>query len=169
MLCSSAHLCYLVPDRVTATSISLMALGLGNGVSFLLASGMIRNGGTYGTHSNQSCPNITDNKILSNYSAADVELYREEIGHYMFTMAGPSIALFFLVLVYFPSKPPLPPSISAQDSKLRLMEGVMQVLLNKDGWILMIVNALSQAISGTWGAMMVTNLSFLTSQGKCLR
>ena len=156
-------------ERVTATSISLMALGLGNGVSFLLAKEIVKTAGQYGTHMNHSCPNMTNNKILSNYSTSDIEFYRGEIGEYMFTMAGPSLALFLLVLAYFPSRPPLPPSSAVQASKIRLVEGVRLILLNKDGWILMIVNAVSQAITGTWGAMMVTNLSFLSAQGKCLR
>jgi hypothetical protein len=73
----------------------------------------------------------------------------------MFTIAGPSVAFFLLVLAYIPSKPPLPPSSVIESDKLILFEGIKQILKNKDGWILMIVNGLSGGICGDWGAMMV--------------
>ena len=157
-------------ERVTATSVSLVSLGLGSGVSFLLASEIVRTVGPSDAHVNNSCGHITNNnQTVGNHSAADIEFYKNEIGNYMFAIAGPSLAFFILVLVYFPSKPPLPPSSVIESDKLRLFEGMKQILKNKAGWILMIVNGLSQAICGAWGAMMVTNLSMVSSHGRCLR
>ena len=158
-------------ERVTATSVSLMSLGLGSGVSFLLASEIVKTkAGSSGHQPNNSCGNIPDNNLtLENHSDGDIEYYRNEIGTYMYTMAAPSLAFFLLVLVYFPAKPPLPPSLAADTGKLRLLDGMKQILKNRDGWILMTVNGLSQAISGSWGAMMITNLSKISADAHCLR
>ena len=42
-------------ERVTATSVSLVSLGLGSGVSFLLASEIVRTVGPSDAHVNNSC------------------------------------------------------------------------------------------------------------------
>ena len=99
----------------------------------------------------------------------DQPFLRKEIDHYITFLAGPPIVLFILVILYFPSAPPNPPSETSQIERTALLQGTKDLLRNRSAWLTMIVFAVSQSIPGTWGAMMVTNLSKIEVNGQCLR
>ena len=76
--------------------------------------------------------------------------------------------LFILVLVYFPSAPPRPPSTTSQLKKTPPLSGFLTLLKNPQAWLILLVNSISSGIPGTWMAMMVTNLTKVTVDGRCL-
>jgi hypothetical protein len=44
-------------------------------------------------------------------------VYRKEILDYLYVMAGPAVFLFLLSLIYFPSRPPTPPSYTSAEER----------------------------------------------------
>ena len=156
-------------ERVTATSIGQMFNGLGNGVSFLLARLFVWSSG-HGTSNGINCQGQDDDDGVNNTHSADKALLRGEINNYLLSLAIPPVVFFLCILLYFPSKPPTPPSVSAmcQDDRPSLLAATRSLLRTPAAWLLVTVTAVSQSVPGTWAAMMVTNMSRLQVGGQCL-
>ena len=90
-------------------SLLQMLNNIGQGISFLLASLIVEDPST---HSNSTT--ITLPTTNSSTSPPPQLVVREELQHYLLLLSGPALATFVLVLCYFPSKPPTPPSRSSQ-------------------------------------------------------
>ena len=141
-------------ERVTATSISQMLNNMGTGLSFLLASLIVKDPGGLNTSQNVSSQ------------------YREEMRHsvntYLIVLTVPAIILFGCSILYFPSKPPKPPSRSSREERLDFVVGAMVLLRNPSSWLLAIVWSVPQAIWNNWCAMMVMSLTGLSCDGHSL-
>lgn len=66
--------------------------------------------------------------------------------------------LFLLVVLYFPNKPPLPPSISAKRKREDFFSGTKQILRNKQFWTLSLVYGITTGVYSGWGASLAVNL-----------
>ena len=87
----------------------------------------------------------------------------------MFSNALPALALFLLSLVYFPSAPQLPPSLSSQQTRLGTWAGLREVLASRPAWLVAVGCSLPQGISVAWTAIMVINMTEVCSgAGDCL-
>ena len=90
---------------------------------------------------------------------------RGQIEHYLLLLSVPAILTFLMAVVYFPSKPPTPPSNSAkvpsftspfslcqkntffvQEARLPFLPGAIQLLKNPNSWAIAIVWAIPQVI-----------------------
>ena len=154
-------------ERVTATSIGQMFNGLGNGVSFLLARLFVWSSGQHSSNGDH-CQTGDDSNGANVTQSGDDDLLRAEINNYLLSLAIPPVVFFLCILVYFPSKPPAPPSVSAmcQDDRPSLLAATRSLLRTPAAWLLVSVTAVSQSVPGTWAAMMVTNLSQLQVSGQ---
>ena len=142
-------------ERVTATTIAQVANGLGTGMSFLLASQVVR-----------PVDHLTVNGTIS---PADKELLLSDIETYMFTNSIPASVLFILVLLYFPSLPPSPPSHSSHQDRLDFSSAFRHVLTNWSCWLISVGCSIPQGITVAWTAMMVVNLTQIcVSPDHCL-
>ena len=91
-------------ERTTATAISALAGSFGISVAFVVGPTMVRN----------KVPEF----IISNSSNLEkmqnlVEIMSQRITQYSYFQVGLCIATFICVLLYFPARPPLPPSLTA--------------------------------------------------------
>ena len=91
-------------ERTTATAISALAGSFGISVAFVVGPAMVRN--------------KVPESIISNSSNSEkmqnlVEIMSHRITQYSFFQVGLCIATFICVLLYFPARPPLPPSLTA--------------------------------------------------------
>jgi len=144
-------------ERVTATSISQMLNNIGGGLSFLVASAMVH-GPTPPGHIHTD--NSTNASTTSHNSAlSSVSEIRVELEDYLVLLTGPAVVLFILSVVYFPSKPPSPPSLSAQEDRLDFWSGSTELLKNPNSWGIAIVWAIPQAVWNNWCALMVISLT----------
>jgi len=145
-------------ERVTATSISQMLNNIGGGLSFLIASVMVRSPTTNSTNSNttSSIPSTPFTNTSSSISVSDTE---SDLQYYLIALTGPAIAIFLLTLLYFPSKPPSPPSRSSQETRLDFWAGTMELLNNPNSWGIAVVWAIPQAVWNNWCALMVISLT----------
>ena len=91
---------------------------------------------------------------ISNSSAADV---RNKIWWYMVQQAILSVTLFIAVVIYFPSKPELPPSVSASTTKEKITDvvgSVKKMLRDKDALLCIVGFTLCTGVQGSWQGIM---------------
>lgn len=124
-------------ERTTATAIATLAGYFGIAMSFTLGPTLV------------PFSNITTNGT-SSYSSDALTLMKTRISDYLWLETGILIALFLLLLVYFPSKPPLPPSVSSSTSHLSGKKGFSALLKNHSFWILAVLCGLSFGIYYGW-------------------
>lgn len=132
-------------ERTTATAIGTLAANLGSALAFFIGPLMM--------------PIIVrdaDNMEL-NLTNQEVSLMEIKIMHYFYVQIGPSAFLFLCVIVYFPSKPPLPPSIAAlmkTRTKIGYKKGLGMLLHNPPYWLLVLVVSLSFGIYFGWTSVL---------------
>lgn len=63
------------------------------------------------------------------------------------------------MLIYFPKKPVIPPSISASKKRTPFIEGFKSLLTNKNYWLLTIFNSLVGGLSQSWMMMLAEILA----------
>lgn len=70
------------------------------------------------------------------------------------------VVLFFslLVCMYFPDKPPLPPSKSARRKREDFFAGAKQIFKNKQFWTLALIYGVTTGVYSGWGASLAVNL-----------
>ena len=86
---------------------------LGNAGGFLLGPLLVRE------------PDFSNNKTITK---SNVRLLRNDILNLMDAEALICAILFFCVVVYFPSKPCLPPSLTSTVQRLNIKEGFLKIL-----------------------------------------
>ena len=86
----------------------------------------------------------------------------------MLSSALPASLLFILILLYFPSLPPSPPSLTSQHSRLNFLAGLRQVLTSWPCWLVAVGSSIPQGICVAWTAMMVVNLTQVCVGSECL-
>ena len=139
-------------ERVTATTIAQVFNGLGTGMSFLLASQIVRPLGA-------NVSNVTD---------AEVHALEGDIQRYLYSNAVPAVVLFLLPLAYFPSAPPHPPSISSHQARLGFLSGFKEVLQSPAAWLVGVGCSIPQGTVIAWTAMMVVSLTRVCVGDTCL-
>jgi len=154
-------------ERVTATSISQMLNNIGQGLSFLIASLMIKDPKQDGI-TNTTCQAEPTKHKLYDVSKSSTSILKEDIHHYMLVLCVPALVLFLSTLLYFPSRPPKPPSRSSSEERLDFIFGAKQLLKNPASWLIAIVWSIPQAIWNNWCAMMVVSLTKVGYGGECL-
>ncbi|KZS19268.1 Disrupted in renal carcinoma protein 2 [Daphnia magna] len=126
-------------ERTTATGISSVFNQLGNAGGFLLGPLLVRE------------PDLSNNKtVMKN----NVRLLRNDILNLMDAEALICAILFFCVVVYFPSKPNLPPSVTSTVQRLNIKDGIVHILKNREVLLLTTAFSLSQGVLGVWLSVM---------------
>ena len=93
-------------ERTRATGISQMANALGVGVSFFLSNLIVSK---------------DDESLVSS----------DDIRTLLSVYSGVSWAIFLLVIVYFPSQAPTPPSISSQEERMSVVQGLKNIIRDR--------------------------------------
>ncbi|XP_073503619.1 solute carrier family 49 member 4 isoform X2 [Phyllobates terribilis] len=111
-------------ERATATAIASMLNYLGGACAFLIGPLIV------------PAPNNTSGSFLTEEHEATI---KDRIEAVMYTEFGIISLLFAAVLAYFPSRPPVPPSVAAAGRRLGYRSSIRKLLSN--GRFLMIVLA----------------------------
>ena len=131
-------------ERVTATSISQMLNNVGTGLSFFLASVMVKEPRLHSNASNATCQDMSLDSAHQNISTVSVHDLRQDIQHYLIVLCVPAIILFVTSVIYFPSKPPKPPSPSSREERLDFVKGTLELIQNPSSWLLALVWSIPQ-------------------------
>ena len=132
-------------ERTTATAIGTLAANFGAALAFFIGPLMIPR--TFDNSGNNSL-NLTDSEI---------SLIEVRLRDYFYLQTGLAALLFLCVAVYFPSKPPLPPSIAALTRKvteISYIEGFKLLIRNQSYWLLVFVLAASFGIYSGWASVL---------------
>ncbi|KAK4304038.1 hypothetical protein Pmani_023987 [Petrolisthes manimaculis] len=123
-------------ERTTATAVSQVLNQLGNAGSYLEPL-IVR----------APLPSITPGEI------------KEDITRLMNIWAGVGLTLFLAVVVYFPSKPPTPPSPTAHIDRLDFRDSVGKIMRNRDLLLVTISYGVCNGVPSAWAS--VLNYSLL--------
>ncbi|XP_060551826.1 solute carrier family 49 member 4 homolog isoform X2 [Ruditapes philippinarum] len=174
------------PDqRATATAIVSFANYLGVSLSFIIGPQMVSSP-AYKTTNSTTHDNITDIAIrspsigmvhsmgtfhvvpvLNNIYAYSNHTHKElinktnlitDIKNYLYFQAGLGVLFFLLVLIYFPARPPKPPSATAAIKRTEYMTGLSRLLCNGSVWLIVLAYALPTGILGVWQSVLDVNL-----------
>ena len=132
-------------ERTTATAIGTLAANFGAALAFFIGPSMMPN--TFNNSGNSSL-NLTDREI---------RVIEVRLRYYFYLQTGLAALLFGCVVVYFPSRPPLPPSIAALTRKateIGYVEGFKLLIRNQSYWILVFVLAASFGIYSGWASVL---------------
>lgn len=158
-------------QRSTANAIMNMFVFLGMTLSFLLGPSIVHYVEPQnGTHikSDLSFPHWSGQHVdilpadtliyTTAHSNTSISDQREQIMYYMYSEAGIAAFLFLLVLVYFPAKPPLPPSISASTPRLQFKAGFWKLAKSSSFWLITLAYAIPAGVFVMWGSVLNVNL-----------
>ncbi|XP_037081757.1 LOW QUALITY PROTEIN: solute carrier family 49 member 4 homolog [Pollicipes pollicipes] len=156
-------------QRTTATGIPNVLNQLGMSGSFLLGPLVV-------AQPNKTAPLLTplvnamvseaagwinhlvDGANYTNGTGPSPDDLRSDIMNLMYIDAAICALLFVLVLAYFPSRPPLPPSLSASTNTVGFKEGLCMALRHPDLICVVLTYSLSQGVMGAWFGVMDINL-----------
>ncbi|KAI6646556.1 hypothetical protein LOD99_12677 [Oopsacas minuta] len=132
-------------ERTLATGIGGASVTLGVAISFIIGPLMVRQ---------VNSTNITSTEL----SEVTTDIY-----HMLYVLAGVCVILFLLMLVYYPSKPKYPPSITAEEQRSNFIQTFRQLLTNVSFWIIFLCYGIATGVCSAWSGFLYPNLSMLKS------
>lgn len=145
-------------ERMTATAIATLASYLGSAFSYIVGPNLVPDvdyGNLTHYHAGES---IDINKLRNATTPEQMKFLLKRINDYLFIEAVLVGLLFFAVLIYFPAKPPSPPSLSSAAGRLDFVAGAKTLLKNQTFWLLLFIFSLSNGVN--WGWSSVQDLIF---------
>ncbi|XP_068758723.1 solute carrier family 49 member 4-like [Montipora capricornis] len=132
-------------ERITATAIGTLAANVGCALAFLIGPEMMPKTFESSDH------------VKLNFTHKKLHLLETKIIHYFYVQIGLSAFLFLCVIIYFPSKPPLPPSIAAMKKRTTetgYKQGFGMLWNNTSYWLLILGYSLSFGIYFGWTSVL---------------
>ncbi|XP_062521350.1 solute carrier family 49 member 4-like isoform X2 [Corticium candelabrum] len=145
-------------QRTTATAVTALSSYYGMSFAFVIGpilvpykKSNVTFNGTAILHNHVA--NHSEHNITTN-----LHKLREDIRVYTFIEFAAAAGAFLLVLVYFPKKPPLPPSITARCQRTSFVKGLQQLRRRNQFWLLCIAYGICAGSFAGWGAILDVNL-----------
>ncbi|XP_033625098.1 solute carrier family 49 member 4 homolog [Asterias rubens] len=132
-------------QRTTSTAISVSAVALGIGASFLI--------GPYFVTS------VPENTSSANLDPAKRKQYFSEIMTLMYVECGATAIVVIAALLYFPNKPPTSPSVTASKPRESFKEGAIKMIKSGNFWIPAFAYSLTTGVYSGWTTQMPIILS----------
>ena len=149
-------------ERTTATSVSQVMNSAGNGVAFLLGPYIVPDYFLNTTGETDYSPEIPlANYTIGTYPTSDGE--KKLVWYYMVGMAAVSVVIFIAMVIYYPSKPKIPPTASASSDVPRIgfSDSVKTLVKDKSVMLCLIGFSLSTGVQGAWVSVMTVNFATL--------
>ena len=145
-------------ERMTATAIATLASYLGSAFSYIVGPNLVPDV-DYGNLTQYKPGHSIDIATLrNNTTPEEMKFLLTRINDYLFIEAVLVGLLFFTVLIYFPAKPPSPPSLSSAAGRLDFVSGAKTLLKNRSFWFLLLIFSISNGVN--WGWSSVQDLIF---------
>lgn len=155
-------------ERTTATAISSMIGLMGTGCGFILGPWLVPDVPTNSTDNSSSLHFSSEDGLQSDgYISAGVSYMELEksrakriadekkaIHLFMYIEAGWSIALFLVIFIFFPKKPPLPPCPSASIQREGFLDGLKNLLRCGQFWLVGSVYGISLGVLNCWSSVL---------------
>ena len=143
-------------QRTTATAVASLSSYVGVGLAFIVGPLLVPD---VGNPSNNIGKSIDYNKIRNNMTKEQLQSLKDNIMHLMYIELGATTLLLLVVIVYFPRKPPLPPSLTATIDRLDFKNGIKRLVSNKQFLLLLFINGITLGVYNGWASILDLNLS----------
>ena len=137
-------------QRTTATAILSVANYIGMAVSFLIGPAFVDD------IKDSNIPKIDDNYPLN---STQRDKYQKQINSLLYFEAGLQLFVFIFIAVYYPAKPPKPPSPSAATGRVDFKAGAKTLCKNYNFLLLTTIYGASIGFYGGWCSVLYQNLS----------
>ncbi|CAL8267524.1 unnamed protein product [Lota lota] len=135
---------WFAPDqRATATAVATLMNYLGSAASFMVGPLLV--------------PAPNDSMAVTNLgpaAAAHDVFIRDRIQLLMYSEFGVIAVLFGAVLLYFPSRPPMPPSVAAASQRLSYRSSIIRLLSNGRFLMIALAYAVPLGVVGGWSGVL---------------
>nr|XP_018673174.2 disrupted in renal carcinoma protein 2-like [Ciona intestinalis] len=133
-------------ERITATGITTLFNYFGTGAAYIIGPLFVSE--PPNSTLNISCFNVSKHSLPVNSSCFEIFKIRHEIQAVMYLEFGLAAANFIAMMIFFPKKPPTPPSVSASKARMSLMSGILSLRHHRQYLVVAFVTSI---IFGTWG------------------
>ena len=147
-------------QRTTSTAFTALISSLG-GLSPSLITPMLVKDFSNSGNGNSSTNSTALLSLPNNGSQPDprlIHMQKQEIMKLMYIEFGWTAVLFFAVLLYFPAKPPTPPSVTADMDRVDFKGGLLRLIRMKQFWLLCIPYSLGCGVYYCWLGVLNINL-----------
>ncbi|KAK5920447.1 hypothetical protein CgunFtcFv8_024255 [Champsocephalus gunnari] len=133
---------WFAPDqRATATAVASLFSYLGGAASFIIGPLVV------------PAPNNT-HTFTSTVSVGDENFIRERIQMVMYAELAAIAFLFVAVLIYFPDRPPVPPSVAAASQRLSYRSSICRLLSNVRFLMIALAYAVPTGVIAGWAGVL---------------
>ncbi|XP_055860116.1 solute carrier family 49 member 4-like isoform X3 [Biomphalaria glabrata] len=153
-------------ERFTATAIGVNLCSLGASIAFISGpalvsvepyqnqTALLAENNTIGTpklvnQTSRKSSNITEDRIIEG---------KKQIMSYMYYECGWCCLILLLTLIYFPSRPPRPPSASATTDRENYWKGIWSLRKKTDYILLAVSYGISTGVINCWASLLNVNL-----------
>ena len=141
-------------QRATSTAIASLAPYVGTGLAFIIGPLLVPDVGNHSTTIGKSIDYI---KLRNNMSHKQLMYLKEQVMHLMYIEFAAAALILLVIIVYFPTKPKLPPSVTATVHRLDFRYGIKRLMHNKQFWLVPFINGITL---GVWfGLMSILDLN----------
>ncbi|KAK3542827.1 hypothetical protein QTP70_004635 [Hemibagrus guttatus] len=132
---------WFAPDqRATATAVASLVGYLGAACSFLIGP--------------LAVPAPNDTHIVNSFTHWDPEHIRDRIQYVLYAELGMIAVLFAVVLHYFPSRPPIPPSVAAASQRLSYRSSICRLLSNMRFLMIALAYSVPTGVVAGWSGVL---------------
>ena len=142
-------------QRTTATAIASLSSYVGAGMSFIIGPLLVPD---VGNHSRIG-HSIDFKEIRHGMNASQLSYLKSKVMNLMYIESGATALLLLVVILHFPKKPKVPPSLTATVSRLDFQVGCQCLLRNKQFLLLLFINAVTAGVYNGWLSILDLNLS----------
>ncbi|XP_071157380.1 solute carrier family 49 member 4 homolog isoform X1 [Mytilus edulis] len=159
-----ASLWFPLKQRTTATAISSLCIYAGLAGGFLIGPQLV-SAPIYNTtvrylksdvvtHMVNESSTMSYQNTYNETALLNFEELRNQVMWLMYVECIAAAVGFFAILLYFPDKPPTPPSNSASEKRIEYKKAVCQIIRHGPLWLISIAFALPIGVYAAWGAIL---------------
>lgn len=150
-------------QRTTATAISSLACYSGTALSFVIGPLLVPDVLDFvnSTELNNASKGgeVSFIELKRYFNQTEIDYFRGKIMNLMYIELAITAVAMFCVIIHFPEKPKLPPSVTAAIGRLEFKVGAKSLLKNGQFWLLVIIYGIGTGVYGGWCSILDLNLS----------
>ncbi|XP_028395717.1 solute carrier family 49 member 4 homolog [Dendronephthya gigantea] len=137
-------------QRTTSTAISTVSSYIGTALGFIIPPAFVDD------IKDSNIP-MVDNRYHLN--STQINMYKRQINSLLYSEACIQFVIFVAIIIYYPAKPKIPPSLSAATGRVDFKNGIKKLFKNYNFLLLATIYGASTGVYGGWCSVLYQNLS----------